>query len=69
MRDWKVLAARVISAAVCLIGGGMLQIAFWKTPDVTYAAALIRHPYLWIIYFLVALLAGEHSLRLMKRKK
>lgn len=69
MRDWKVLMARVISAAVCLIGGGILQVVLWKVPDESYADALIRHPYLWIVYFLISLLVGEHSLRLMKRHK
>jgi hypothetical protein len=59
----------MISALVCLLGGGALQIVFWKTADTTYFDALTRHPYLWIVYLLLALLIGEHSLRLMKRKR
>lgn len=68
MKDWRVLIARAISALVCLLGGGALQIGLWKTPDKTYFDALTRHPYLWIVYLFFALLIGEHSLRLMKRK-
>ena len=69
MKDWRVLIARTVSALVCLLGGGALQIAFWKTPDKTYLDALIQHPYLWIVYFLFALLIGEHCLRLIKYRK
>jgi hypothetical protein len=69
VNDWRLLTARTISALVCLLGGGALQIGLWKSPDKTYFDALTQHPYLWIVYLLLALLVGEHSLRLMRPKR
>lgn len=68
MMNWKILAARIISALVCVVGGGAMQIGFWKTPDRTYLEALAHYPYLWVFYLIVALLVGEHSLKMMKRR-
>ena len=68
MKDWKVLIARTISLLVWLLGGGALQIGLWKTSDRTYFDALMQHPYLWIVYLFLGLLAGEHCLRLIKRR-
>ena len=68
MKDWKVLIARTISVLVCLLGGGALQIGLWKTSDRTYFDALTQYPYLWTVYLLLGLLAGEHCLRLIKRR-
>lgn len=68
MKNWKTFVARVMFVFVWLFGGTALQVALWKSPDRTYVDALIRHPYLWIIYFLIAHLITEHCLRLMNRK-
>jgi len=68
LQAWRVLIARKVSALVCVLGGGALQMALWKTPDKTYLDALMRHPHLWIVYVLVTLLAGEHCLRLIGRR-
>lgn len=68
MMNGKILAARIISALVCVIGGGALQIGLWKTPDHTYLEALAQYPYLWVVYLIIALLVGEHSLKMMKRR-
>jgi hypothetical protein len=68
MKNWKIIVARVISAVVVLVGGAAIQIGLWKTPDRTILDALTQHPYLWIIYFLLGLLIGEHCLRLIKRR-
>lgn len=64
---WKTIAARFISALVCVIGGGALQIGLWKSADRTYLEALAQYPFLWIIYLIFALFVGEHSLKMMKR--
>ena len=69
LKDGKVIVARIVSAFVILLGGAVIQIALWKTTDRTYFDALTRHSYLWIVYLLFGLLAGEHFLRLMKREK
>ena len=68
MKEWKVLIARTISLLVWLLGGGALQIGLWKTSDRTYFDALMQHQYLWIVYLFLGLLAGEHCLRLIKRR-
>lgn len=68
MKGWRVVIARTISALGCVLGGGALQMGLWKTPGNSYLDALLQHPYLWIVYLLLALLAGEHCLRLIKRR-
>jgi len=68
MKNRKTFVARAIAALVCLFAGGTLQIVFWKTPDRTYLEALTQHSYLWIVYLLLGLLAGEHCHRLFKHK-
>ena len=68
MKDSKALIARIISAIVFFVVGVGMQLSLWKTSERTALDALMQHPYLWIIYLILALLAGEHCLRRMKRK-
>jgi len=67
--DGKVLFVRVMLAFFWLAGGAALQIAFWKTSDNTYFEALVRHGYLWFVYFFPAHILAEQCLRLIKRRK
>ena len=69
MTNHKVVVARALSVIICLFVGGALQIGLWKTTERTYCDALVAHPYLWIVYVLLACLVGEHALRVMKRPR
>lgn len=67
MKNEKVFIARTTSVLVFLVGGAFIQIGLWRTPGDGWVDALTRHPYLWFVYMLCALLAGEHVLRWLKR--
>jgi len=62
----KVVAARAIGALAFFIGGGELQVWFWRKPGEPYYDALGRHPYFGIFYFILASLVAEHTLKWMK---
>jgi hypothetical protein len=68
MTNRRVLIARTISALALILGGGVSQIALWKRGSMGYMSALEHHPYLWLMYFLLALLVGEHALKWMKKQ-
>ena len=65
----KVIAARIIGGLVFIIGGSIVQICLWRSVSENNFEALFHWPFLWIVYFFIALLAAEHSLRWMKRFK
>jgi len=64
----KVIAARLVAGLIFVVGGGALQIALWKKPGEEGFSALWRHPYLWFLYLLIALLISEHIIRWFKLK-
>jgi hypothetical protein len=68
MKDKKVIVARTISVISFVFVGTLTQTLLWKKSGSSYFDALSHWPFLWIIYFFIALLIGEHSLRLMKKK-
>ncbi len=67
MKMWKVFWARLISAVIFTVGGGAAQILLWKTHSRSWGDALLQNGYMWFAYLLIALLAGEHCLKLLKK--
>lgn len=60
---------RIIVLLVGLLAfGAALQVVFWKTPDNTAVQALLSHPYLWLIYFLIGVLGSEHLVNSFRRR-
>ena len=68
MKNGKILVARALFAIIACGIGGVLQVALWKTADMSFFDALAWHPYLWIIYFLIAHLITEQCLRLINHR-
>lgn len=69
MKDHDVLIlARGLSVLVYLVGGSMLQVLLWKTPDGTCLNALMTKPAMWMVYLFVALFFCEHFISAMKRR-
>lgn len=64
-----VLVARIISALSTLLVGSFFQILLWHNKTNTIIEALLHFPFLWILYFFIGLLIGEHSLRLLPKSK
>jgi hypothetical protein len=62
----KVVAARAIGALAFFFGGGGLQLWIWRKPGEPYYDAVRSHWYMWIVYFFLASLVAEHSLKWMK---
>lgn len=68
MTDMRVTSARIIAGLSLLVGGGTVQVLLWRKHGEAWFNALGRHGYLWLVYFLLAMMVGEHSLKWIKRK-
>jgi len=64
-----VTIGRVVTATVWLGVGSLVQALLWREPeDATVVPALTKHAYLWLVFALVALLAGEQVIRALKKR-
>ena len=62
-----VLIARIVSIAVFVFLGGLFHYNIFAKDS--YIDSIIAYPYMFIIYIILSLLAGEHFLNFLKRKK
>jgi hypothetical protein len=62
-----VVMAWTVVGATCLILGSAAQILLWKRLGDDRLAALGRHSFLWGLYLLLGMFAGEHLLKWMKK--
>ena len=61
--------ARTVAAFATIGGGSLVQIILWKEAEMTYFDALTKYSMMWVLYLLVGLLIGEHTLRWLKKSE